>query len=212
MNRRRFLACGVLAGAVVTITGCFGKVTAQSDSSRLSQNKSGTVLAIDGDIIHTSSFPDPITAKFNSTTRIWKGEDGVAISAIRVGDEIAMRGFTDIDGSFVPSEVWVNIVSLDGIIASVDGPIVDVQVVPHGDDYVSEVRRIRLSNKTLSSEDIPLKYDHVQVGRVVRVIGLVLEDGTIQAYRVTMYVNGRPVDSLGRRYVDPLTGRISDKP
>ncbi len=180
----------------------FAKLRAQSNNSKVWWNISGTVRATDENSLYVTTSSGLITVKFTSTTRIWKGEDGVSVKAIRQGDEVSIRGRKDVDGSLIPFEVWVNIAGLDGIIAKIEGPVIEVDVVRN--DSVDEVRRVRLTGKTLSSENIPLKYEHLQVGRVVRVIGTALEDGTIQAYRVMVYVNGRPVDSFGRRYAGPV--------
>jgi len=121
-----------------------------------------------------------------------------------------MRGVIDVDGSFVPSEIWVNITILDGVVKSVSGNVVVVDVIRN--DSVSQTRSVKLSDKTLSSQDVPLRKEQVQVGRVVQVIGLALEDGTIQATRVRVYVNGRLIDSTGSKHVNPVTGRVIDKP
>jgi hypothetical protein len=173
------------------------------------QGSSGTVIAIDRNVIFLNGGSGPITVKTNAATRIWKGEDGVDIGVIQPGDDLAMRGVRDADGTFVPSEMWANITSLDGIIESVNGPDVDVQVIRN--DSVNEKKHIRLTTKTLPSHDL-LKREHVQVGRHVRVIGLALADGTIQASRVRVYMNGRPIDSVVTKYMDPQTGKIIDKP
>jgi hypothetical protein len=198
MNRRTSLILLALAAGVL-----------RAQPKAVPQGSSGTVVAVDRNVIFLNGGTGSIAVKTNAATRIWKGEDGVDISAIQPGDELAMRGVRDADGTFVPSEMWANITALDGIIESVNGPDVEVQVIRNYS--VSEKKHIRLTTKTLSSHDL-LKREHVQVGRDIRVIGLALADGTIQASRVTVYVNGRPVDSVATKYMDPQTGKIIHKP
>lgn len=208
MNRRNFVRMSI-TGGVLTVTGAHsGRVSAQSNPPIISE--SGTVVVTYGQSIYLSTSSGPLTVRVSPSTRIWKGEDGVGISAIRPQDELAVRGVADPSGVFVASEIWANIVSLDGVVNSVSGNNVDIQVVRN--DSVSEVKRIRVTNKTVSSQSRPLKKENIQVGRCVRVIGLALEDGTIQASRLIVYVSGHPVDSTATKYVDPETGRIVDKP
>jgi len=208
INRRNFVRLSFAGGVLTVSASYFGKLCAQSNPSIASN--SGIVVAIDGDNIYLNTSSGPLTVKTKPSTRIWKGEHGVGLSAIRPQDEVAMRGVTDFSGAFIASEIWVNIVSLDGVIGAVNGDTVDIQVVRN--DSISEVKHIRLTNKRLSSQTALLKKENIQVGRRVRVIGLALEDGTIQASRFVVYVNRRPVDSVGTKYVDPMTGKIIDKP
>ncbi len=186
---------------VILLAAGLGNLSAQSPE--------GTVVATDRNIIYVKTSFGPVTVRVESATRIWKGDDGVDVGSIDVGDEVSMRGITDVDGNFVPSEVWVNISSLDGVITSVHGDAVDVRVIRNDD--ANETKRIRLTPKTLSAQNRPLRRQDLQPGRVVRVIGLALKDGMIQASRFIVYVNGRPVDSSVTKYVDPSTGRVTDK-
>jgi len=121
-----------------------------------------------------------------------------------------MRGIREADGTFSPTQVWVNIVSFHGVIAAVGGDTVSVEVLRN--DSRSQTRQVRLTNKTLSSGSSVLKRENVKVGRPVQVVGVALEDGTVQATQLMIYVNGREVDSRATKYVDPLTGKIIDKP
>src|SRR5712692_4406236 len=208
INRRQFVgSLVVVSGAVVVVRS---RVWGQPSSTSVVQSKSGIVVAVDRDRVYVNSSSGPLTVKTKPSTRIWKGEFGVNVDAIRPGDDLAMRGVIDVDGSFVPSEIWVNITILDGVVKSVSGNVVVVDVIRN--DSVSQTRSVKLSDKTLSSQDVPLRKEQVQVGRVVQVIGLALEDGTIQATRVRVYVNGRLIDSTGSKHVNPVTGRVIDKP
>lgn len=210
MNRRSFIVRIIPGTGVATLFGTFlEKLNAQSNQT--TQNKSGIVTAIGQDRIYLNHTPNgvPITVRITSSTRIWKGEDGMDISVIRPGDEVSMRGVVEADGTFVPTEMWVNIVSLDGIIGSLNGDTVTVLLVRN--ESATETKQVRLTNNTLS-QTTPLKKEDIQAGRPVRVIGLALQDGTILATRFVVYVNGRAVDSRATRYVEPTTGKIVDKP
>ena len=194
-TRRQFVgSLAVVSGVVVVVRS---RVWGQPASTSDVQSKSGIVVAVDRDRVYVNSSSGPLTVKTKPSTRIWKAEFGVKVDAIRPGDDLAMRGVIDVDGSFVPSEIWVNITVLDGVVKSVDGNVVVVDVIRN--DSVSQTRSVKLSDKTLSLQDVPLRKEQVQIGRVVQVIGLALEDGTVQATRVRVYVNGRPIDSTGSK-------------
>jgi sulfur carrier protein ThiS len=197
------MGCCQLVSFILLAAG-LGNLSAQAQESRI-----GTVVATDRNIVYVKTSFGPVTVRVESAARIWKGDDGMDVSAIDVGDEVSMRGITDVDGYFVPSQIWVNIGSLDGVITSVDGDAVDVRVVRNDD--ANETKRIRLTPKSLSAQNHLLRRQDIRPGRVVRVIGLILKDGTIRASRFIVYVNGRPVDSSIAKYIDPATGRIMDK-
>ncbi|MBN8733010.1 MAG: hypothetical protein J0L64_20905 [Acidobacteria bacterium] len=209
MKRRRvfipFLAATAFAAILRPPFASFG-----AQSSRELLSESGIVVAKNQETIHLKGSSGPVTVKIKPTTRIWKGEDGADSSVIHPGDELAMRGTREADGTFSPTQVWVNIVSFHGVIAAVSGNTVSIEVLRN--DSLSQTRQVRLTSKTLSSGSSVLKRENVKVGRPVQVVGVALEDGTVQATRLMIYVNGREVDSRATKYVDPLTGKIIDKP
>ena len=155
------------------------------------ESRSGMVVSVDGDRIIVSGGGGGFTLKLTDSVRIWKGEDGALPGAIQLGDDLAMRGEIDADGTFVPSEIWVNITALDGVIRKIDGPVVKVDVVRN--DSVRQTKLVRVSKKTMSDTDAPFERKQLKVGRVMRVIGLALNDGSVQASRITVYLDGKPL-------------------
>jgi len=200
-----------LAGGALSITSSrVSGIRAQSASSNPIENRIGTVIATDRNTIYVTYSGGPHTVKIVETTRIWKGELGSDPSVIRPGDEISVRGVRYGDGSLIASDVWLNIVALDGIIAKVNGLSVDV--LPVRGQSVDQIKHIVLTDKTLTTNNNVVKREHIQPGRHAHVVGLALEDGTIQASRFTVYVGRRAVDSPpGLKYVDPATGKLIDK-
>jgi len=209
LNRRYFFVQFATVGSALVFTGAQPLGSWAQPAAPTVESKSGIVVAVDRNQIFVNSANGALTLRMKSSVRIWKGEDGAPIDAIKPGDDLAMRGSMDSDGTFVPSEIWVNITALDGVIKKLDAPNVEIDVVRN--DSIQQTKTVRITGKTLSVKDSPLKREQLQVGRHVRVIGLALEDGTIQASRITVYVGGRPVDSEGSKLVDPLTGRIIER-
>ena len=198
MNRRHFVARIPVIGAAL-----------QANAQTI-ESKSGVVTGIDHNAIYLRGSTGPIAIKTGSSTRIWKGDDGVDITLIRTGDEVLARGIRGADGTFTASEIWANITSLDGVIESIDANSLTIRTIRN--DETSELLRVTITEKTLASRENFLKREDLKPGRVVHVIGLVLDDGTVQASRLVVYENGRPVDGAGTKYKDPRTGEIVDKP
>lgn len=209
VNRRCFVARFSLVGGALTIAGSRLCLGAQLSAPKVLETRTGVVVATDRNIIYMTDSSGPVTVRISSSTRIWKGELGVDVSAIRPGDEIAVRGVRGADGSVVASQLWVNIVSLDGTITAVNGAVVSVREILH--ESLGEIKSIKLTDKTVTEQDNPVRKEDVQIGRYVHIIGLALEDGTVQATRFTVYVNGRPVDSRATKYVEPDTGQAVKK-
>lgn len=205
---RRYIVGG-FAGGVLTIAGLRPAISSAQSPARRVESKSGIVVAVDRNLIFIRTADGGLTLKLGGSVHIWKGEDGAPITAIRPGDDLAMRGVMDSDGTFVPTEIWVNIVALDGIIKKVEGSILTLDVVRN--DSIAQNKVVRVTGKTLSARDVPIGKEQLQVGREVRVIGLALEDGTVQGTRINVYVNGRPVDSEGSKLLDPLTGKTVER-
>lgn len=209
LRRRTFITHFSLVGGLLSTTGYKpGILRAQSPVAVI--NKIGIVIAVDQNVIYLNGSDSPSTIKVNLSTDIWKGESGLSISVIHPQDEISVRGIMDTEGALIASDIWVNIASFSGVIGVVNGDTVQVQV-PIGDSGM-ETKVVRLTNKTRSTQTILLKKDNVQAGRTVRIIGTALEDGTIQASVFVVYDNGRPVDFVGTKYVDPRSGKIIDRP
>jgi hypothetical protein len=77
------------------------------------ENKSGIVTGTDHNAIYLRAATGPIAIKTLPSTRVWKGEDSLNLAGIRTGDEIKVQGAREADGTFIASEIWANITSLD---------------------------------------------------------------------------------------------------
>lgn len=126
--RRNFVGQFASAGTVFVLAGGSQKVI-RAQAAPPVESKSGIVVAVDGNRIFLNNGAGGLTLKMKSSVRIWKGEDGVPISAIRPGDDLAMRGVMDTDGTFVPAEIWVNIVAIDGLLKAINGALITIDVV-----------------------------------------------------------------------------------
>ncbi|MEP7365890.1 MAG: CRTAC1 family protein [Acidobacteriota bacterium] len=143
---------------------------------------SGIVAAVGGDWVELKTGPGVERIQIGPKTNVWKGEDGMAVSVIHVGDEVTGRGVREVPDRIVASEMWVNIVSLDIAIVKWNGTEAEVRVGQN--DQSSKPGRMRLTEKTAFTSGRPVSAEKLPLGQFMRVVGLRLDDGTIQATRV----------------------------
>ena len=158
----------------------------------------GRVTSVEQGRIHASSGPQGtltnLTITLASGGKVWKKTTRQDFSAIRVGDEILMRGYRVALGELAATDVWANITKISGHILDVSGNRFRVSLVDVGGRPRGEEKTVLVDAGTVTDRDLPLSMRDVQKGRYVETIGLKMPDGTIAATRVTVFVNGRPVD------------------
>jgi hypothetical protein len=207
INRRQFITTVTAAGAMVGVgPNHLFDLKGQTSAPQLPKGKAGIVVAVEGNTIYATNSVGPVTVKVGATTRIWKGTSDAGISAIVPGDDILMRGVTDTVGNFVPSEIWVNLASVEGVVHTVNGNAVDIS--PFRVERVGQITRVRITDRTATTANIKID---IQPGRHVHVIGLAIPDGTIEATKLTVYINGQPAGSKATRFIDPYTGNIIER-
>ena len=92
------------------------------------------------------------------------------------------------------TEIWANMTRISGRVSDVSGNQFRVLLVDVGGRPRGEEKTVLVDADTVTDRDLPLSMRDVQKGRYVETIGLKMTDGTIAATRVTVFVNGRPVD------------------
>ena len=101
----------------------------------------GRVTSVEQEMIHASSGPQGtltnLTITLASGGKVWKKTTRQDFSAIRVGDEILVRGYRVALGELAATDVWANITKISGHILDVSGnrfrvSLVDVGGRPRG--------------------------------------------------------------------------------
>jgi hypothetical protein len=76
--------------------------------AQTTENVSGIVTGTDRNAIYLRTGTGPVAVKTLPGTRVWKGSDGLDTSVIRTGDDVAIRGVREADGTFVATEISDN--------------------------------------------------------------------------------------------------------
>ena len=150
---------------------------------------SGTIQAIEGKTIHAlSRNAQPVTLRLEPTSNIWKGRDGLDVSALKPGDRIYVDGFWNSDGSITVKNLEANIVNYFGRVIRVSGD--EFEILP--DRHTEPIRGVLSGNNptTIINNGEGSAKD-LQVGKAVQMVGLQREDGTILATRIWIYENPR---------------------
>lgn len=145
---------------------------------------SGRSFAADEAEIYATSNSRPLTIKLHKGQTVWKGPLGSGLTVIHPGDELILRGKTDADGTFVPSDIWCNITALSGRISAVSADAVSFMAA---EPQAVTPRRVVLTAKTLSECEGVTDGSALVVGRAVQVVGVATTDGAILATRVILF-------------------------
>jgi hypothetical protein len=163
--------------------------------------KSGVIVAVQGRTIYAQNSAGPLTISVANVASIWKKAVSADISVLKVGDDILVRGTLDPSGNFVAREIWANLVSYFGTITTLSGASIQI-LQPNGDKKI-----VRFDEVTQNGYGVLAGAD-LKIGRTVQVIGMMSVDGTIEATRINVYENGRPLGSDSSKIMDPYTGKI----
>jgi hypothetical protein len=107
---------------------------------------------------------------------------------LKVGDEISVRCKPDAAGKPVAVKIWANIVTFSAIVRYVDGDDIEVLTIPNADYPKEEHRVVHLQADTAfgtSRKDLT-------VGQRVRIVGLDVGDGAVDAARIAIYNTDMP--------------------
>ena len=134
-----------------------------------------------------------ITLALTPNTMIWKGSGHESASVLKEGDEIAAKYSVSPDHEFVATEIWANIINLYGKIIAVQQPSFILSSYPNADPhsgYVKSDFTVRYEPATKFVLSAPA--DLID-GRAAQVVGVKLDDRTIEANQITIYEGNRPV-------------------
>jgi hypothetical protein len=157
----------------------------------------GRVTAVNPSEIHASSGPQGTLTNLTITLapggKVWKKSTFQDFSAIRVGDEITIRGYRVATGEVQATQIYANITRVNGRVKSISGMRFDVEAFNEAAQPRGETITVSIDTQTVTCREQPFSIAEVQKGTEVEVIGLRLSNRQIAASRVDVYVNGRQV-------------------
>jgi hypothetical protein len=175
----RFIFAAVLAGLAI--------------AQPLDLVVAGKATAVAGDQLTVQSGNVSTLLTCTGTSNIWRGKMGHSLAAIQVGDEISARYRRDGSGRLVIGDLWANIDHVEGLITAVSNRRFTVdENYGYEDDPKSHrgSRQITFDTDTEWQGSAP---EDLRVGRQVDIIGLKTGPLDVQATRITVYENKRPV-------------------
>ena len=155
-----FLTLGCLGGAEeqFTILGTIDRL-ARSDISVKTQRGSFRIVG-------------------DSTTEVVKDKSYHDFSPLKVGDEVSVRCQPGGSGKLVATRIWAKVVSFAGTVKDVRGE--EIEVITNSGD---ERRIVRIYPDTVFGTN----RDDVTAGKQVRITGLDVGSGAVDATRVALY-------------------------
>jgi Domain of unknown function (DUF5666) len=150
----------------------------------------GTVDKISGNqiLVKTSRGSFPISAA--DKTEVMKDKIYHDLSPLKVGDEISVRCKPDAQGKLVAINVWANVVNFVGTVQDVRGE--EIEVVTNSGNERKVVRLYPDTAFSTSRKDL-------SVGQDVRIVGLDVGNGAIDASRVALYNTDVPLNKGPRK-------------
>jgi len=140
----------------------------------------------------------------DTASRIWRGKDYHDFSVLHIGDEVWVTYSIDGASRQVVINLYANIAKVEGRITHVGGNGFQADEnyrAPPESSYRRGLRQIVYDSGTEWEHSLP---GDLKVGRDVFIMGLKLPSGELQATRITVYEDKRPVRMKpGTRVVDP---------
>src|SRR5262245_41454705 len=109
-------------------------------------------------------------------------------SPLKSGDDISARCERNGAGKLVAVKIWANVVTFSATIHYIDGDDIEVMTSSNSDSHREERKIVHVHPDTAFGTN----RKDMTVGQYVRVVGLVVENGTIDAARVTIYNTDTP--------------------
>jgi len=148
----------------------------------------GTINKFVGNEIQVKTPSKVITLLADDRTVVSKGKTYQGSSPLKAGDDISARCERNGAGKLVAVKIWANVVTFSATIKYIDRDDIEVMTSSNSDTHREERKIVHLHSDTAfgtNRKDITL-------GQYVRVVGLEVDNGDIDAARVTIYNTDTP--------------------
>jgi Domain of unknown function (DUF5666) len=123
-------------------------------------------------------------------TEVVKDKIYRGFSPLKVGDEISARCEPNSSGKLVAIKLWANVVTFSATVKYINGDEIEVVTIPNADYSREEHRIIHFYPDTAFGTN----RKDVTVGQSVRIVGLDVGNGAVDAARVALYNTYTPTD------------------
>ena len=155
----------------------------------------GTVNRIAGGEIAIKTPRGSLTIYAAKRTEVVKDKTYHGFSPLEIGDEISARCEPNVSGKLVAVKVWANVLTFSGTVKHVNGDEIEVVTIPNADYPREEHRIVHLHADTAFGTN----RNDVAVGQHVRIVGLDVGKGAVDASRVALYNTDIPADRGKRK-------------
>jgi Domain of unknown function (DUF5666) len=150
----------------------------------------GTIDRLAGGELLMKTPRGAFTIHANERTEVLKGQTYHGLSPLKAGDEISVRCEPDRNGKLMAVKIWASVVTFAATIQYVNGDDIEVVTNPNSDSHREEHRIVHLYPDTAFGAS----RKGVVVGQEVRVVGLDVGNGAVDAARIALYNTDAPTN------------------
>jgi hypothetical protein len=154
----------------------------------------GTVLKVTGNSISVKTPRGGFLIPADDKTEVVKEKTYQDLSPLRIGDEVSVH-CRNPTGKPVAMKIFANVITFSATVRYVNGDDIEVLTIPNADYPKEEHRLVHIQADTAfgtSRKDL-------SVGQDVRIVGLDVGNGAVDASRVTLYNMDVPLNKGPRK-------------
>jgi len=148
----------------------------------------GTIDRFVGGEIRVKTPTKTVTLFADDNTVVSKGKIYRGSSPLKAGDEISARCEPNGSGKLVAVRIWASVVTFSATVRYIDRDDIEVITSSNSDSHREEHKVVHLYPDTAFSTN----RKDVVVGQYIRVVGLDVENGAVDAARITIYNTDMP--------------------
>ena len=148
----------------------------------------GTIDKFVGNEIQMKTPSKVVMLVSDDRTIVSKGKTYQGSLPLKPGDEISARCEPNGAGELAAVKIWASVVTLSATVKYIDGDDIEVMTSSNSDSHREERKIVHLHPDTAFGTN----RKDITVGQYVRIVGLDVENGTIDAARVTIYNTDTP--------------------
>lgn len=148
----------------------------------------GTIEKFVGNEIRVKTPSKAVTLLADERTVVSKGKTYQGSSPLKAGDEISVRCERNGAGKLVAIKIWASVVTFSATVKYMDRDDIEVLTGSSSDSQREEHKIVHFHSDTAFGTN----RKDITVGQYIRVVGLEVDNGAIDAARVTIYNTDTP--------------------
>ena len=152
----------------------------------------GTIEKVSSREVQVNVGAQSLAFRIGSDTKVWKGRIYNDLAVLKVGDEVSVHAVEDAAGALAARSISVQKITIRAFVRKVDRASSTIVAAPETDSTrtgEASSRVVHYFPNTASFADLK----GLAVGHEVLVVGLTLQNGDVDATRVTVYNTDLPM-------------------